>query len=501
MIAFLNKKFEPLQLFWLFVVFCMLFVMPLILADTLYLDDYQRAQLAQGNWLAEGRIMHSLLYGLLSFTSGAPNIFPLPLLLSTLVVAAALARLTRHYFNEPRFCQALVVLPLWYSPFFLQNLSYQYDGPGMALGLSAMVYALTYRTAVRWMQLLVPSVLIAVSLSFYQLFIALLLGLYGVELLHAAQSQWPPAAWYRLLKEKACHVAAGLAIYAATAWPWLAANTRSSTLPLNRETAVELARRLREALGLLGVLVNDGNRWLFVLMTGAALFWFCVLGWRILRSVEPLKQRLAVFLLYLLSAPLLVLMVAGPSLIFVDYLPSARVMIGLAPLLLAVFYLTHCALQRFGPRASLLLCLALACMLSFSFAYGRVLQVQRVQTERIALELSMDIASHPEIDRLETLYLSGAWGSERWLPGSDGAFQRVPALKFVLGYFSWTLPEVLARYGVVNMSWPRETDSALYRPIGAPLVTNHFYSIYVDGNAGYVIMQPPQTSRHWVPDR
>lgn len=38
-----------------------------------------------------------------------------------------------------------MLLPLWYNPFFLQNLSYQYDGPIMVLSVVAVIYAITFR--------------------------------------------------------------------------------------------------------------------------------------------------------------------------------------------------------------------------------------------------------------------------------------------------------------------------------------------------------------------
>ncbi|MFZ5936104.1 hypothetical protein ACOKS3_14860 [Pseudomonas sp. HS6-2] len=52
----------------------------------------------------------------------------------------ALVRLLRYWFETPSLSCVLLVLPLWFQPYFLQNLSYQYDGASMALSLAAAAW-------------------------------------------------------------------------------------------------------------------------------------------------------------------------------------------------------------------------------------------------------------------------------------------------------------------------------------------------------------------------
>jgi hypothetical protein len=96
-------------------------------------------------WAEQGRLFAELFYNALTFSNAAPNIFPLPLLIATVAMASALTSLTFHYFRQPTVARCLVLLPLWYNPFFLQNLSYQYDGPIMVLSVVAVIYAITFR--------------------------------------------------------------------------------------------------------------------------------------------------------------------------------------------------------------------------------------------------------------------------------------------------------------------------------------------------------------------
>lgn len=487
--SLINKELNARQLSALFAVACTLFIIPLILADNLYIDDYARALTAQDHWFSEGRPLLSLFYAVLSMSGGALNMFPLPLLVATLVVAAALASLTRHYFHQPRLADALVVLPLWYCPFFLQNLSYQYDGPGIALGLAAAICSITYRSPVRMMQIWLPSLLIASSLLFYQILINVLLGLYCVEVFRAVQERWSASVGYRYLKEKLYQLAGGLVMYFIVAWYWLRHSERMALVALDPALFGELAKRLHEVSQSVGLLMNDANRWLCLLLLGATALCFTVLGARILCCSERLAERLIWVSVYVAAALALLVNVGGAGLMFAEFAPAARVLMGLAPLLVGCFYLLRGGLQIFGRQAALVLALPLMCMLSFSFAYGRVLQVQRTLCERLALGLSLDIAAHAELQRLPVLYLQDTWQSDNWLPGSYGALQRVPALRFVLNIDYWLLPEIMPRYGVVTLTWLPDNDPGLLPPLPPPIVDNHFYAIYRGPVAGYVVMK------------
>jgi len=163
---------------WLFFVFATFaYVLPLILADYSYIDDNWRSLAAGLGWAGEGRLFTQLFYNAMTFSGAAPNIFPLPLLIASLAMAWALTRLTFHYFAEPRLSHCLVVLALWYNPFFLQNLSYQYDGPAMVLSLVAVIFAITFRSASRVQQWIVPALLIALAIGLYQVSINVFFGL------------------------------------------------------------------------------------------------------------------------------------------------------------------------------------------------------------------------------------------------------------------------------------------------------------------------------------
>lgn len=142
---FFSKELGRRQVWLFFLLATFVYVVPLLLADYPYIDDNWRSLSAGMVWAEQGRLFTELFYNLLTFSNAAPNIFPLPLLIATLAMAAALTSLTFHYYPQPTIACCLVALPLWYNPFFLQNLSYQYDGAAMALSVVAVIYAITFR--------------------------------------------------------------------------------------------------------------------------------------------------------------------------------------------------------------------------------------------------------------------------------------------------------------------------------------------------------------------
>ncbi len=67
---------------------CLLFTLPLIIANVPYMDDYTRLDNGYGYWEIEGRPLTTFLFKILNFNfTTIYNIAPLPLLVGTLFFA------------------------------------------------------------------------------------------------------------------------------------------------------------------------------------------------------------------------------------------------------------------------------------------------------------------------------------------------------------------------------------------------------------------------------
>lgn len=488
-----NRPLTPCQAHLLCLLALALHVLPLILADSMYLDDVWRAQTATGNWTGEGRLLTQWLHAGLSFAGGAINLFPLPLLLSLPVAAYALARLAIHYFGQPRPTDLLVVLPLWYSPFFLQNLSYQYDGPAMALGLAAMILAVSLDPR----RLFAGTVLIACGLGFYQVTLNVFIGLCCIDAVRGLLRGDPLARLGKVVTLRVVQMLLGALVYLLVAMPWMS-EQRLTMLAVDAALPGEVITRLGTAFEHVALLLTPGN---LVLAAGLALLAAAGL-WRDGRGIHRqhglpgLLVRVAGLLLAVL---VLVVMTSGVMLAFDYFIHGARTLMGFACVLVLLLYLARRGLGDRAPDRALILCLPLLSMLALAYAHGRLLEAQKAQFAAIGQYIGQDILSHPALDKARAFYLLERNQAEGWLPAASGAQARAPLLKFIRSSDFVLLPEMMARVGIgqfyinstANQS-PAPTwraDDLLARG-GTPVVDNRLYSIYLIGDQGYVVTKP-----------
>ncbi|WP_237886890.1 glucosyltransferase domain-containing protein [Pseudomonas sp. PGPR40] len=485
---------------WLFFLIAILiYVIPLILADYPYIDDNWRSLSAGTAWAGQGRLFTELFYNLLTFSDGAPNIFPLPLLIATLAMAFALTRLTFHYYPRPTMSCCLVLLPLWYNPFFLQNLSYQYDGATIALSLVAVIFAITFRHPSRILQWLVPAFLIALALGFYQVSLNVFLGLCCLELLRGANDQWGWRQWYELIGWKIAQAGLGGLIYSVTAYPYM---NQNRALLLNWAAApwLQLEINIGRVLEKVALLFHGGFTWVFAVLLLCALVGSVRLARNVIERHDTGLRKIVMGLMCLLTVPVVTLLVSGTALFFRDFNEGARTLMGFAVLLVLLFYLSHLALVSIHERLPMLLAVPLLAMLSLSFAYGRVLTMQNTFASSALFSLGHDISSHRQLREAKLIYMAVS-DSDHWLVAAAGSFRQMPVLRYLLNIDFFMLAENLPKAGITNVVAERERRNATL--VGyqgyPPLVESRFYRIYLLGDYGFIVMKAPSpiTSLQW----
>lgn len=477
---------------WLFFLFAtFVYVLPLILADFPYIDDNWRSLSAGMAWAKEGRLFAELFYKALTFSNGAPNIFPLPLLIATLVMSWALTSLTFHHFRQPTVACCLVLLPLWYNPFFLQNLTYQYDGPVMTLSVVAVIYAITFHHPSRILQWLVPSFLIALALGLYQVSINVFLGLCCLEVLRAVNDQVAWERWGGLIGWRIAQLLLGWLIYGVSAFPFMG---QDRTLLLNGGTQplLQIHMNIARVLEKVVLLFHGGFSWVSAGLLLCAVAGAVCLALEIIKRKDSGSKKLLIGLLCLLSVPVVVLLVSGVALFFRDFNEGARTLMGFAVLLVLLFFLSHLALAMLHDRLPLLLLVPLLAMLSLSFAYGRVLTVQKTFASSALNSLERDIVSHQPLREAKRIYMSVTY-SDHWLLGAAGSFKQLPVLHYLLNVDFYMLAENLPKVGITNVVAEKERRNATrvgYQGF-PPLVESQYYRIYLIGDYGFIVMKEP----------
>lgn len=493
MMDFLKVELSQNKVLVFFTAAVFVFVFPLILADSFYIDDNWRAQAGGMAWKESGRILVEWLYRGLSFTQGAPNIFPLPLLISIVAMSFALRSLTFHYFLKPTVASCLVVLPLWYSPFFLQNLSYQYDGPAMALGVVAVIYAITFRHPWLTVRIAVSALCIAIGLSLYQMVINIYVGLSCIELIRAANAGKEPRHCYVVIRDKVLQSLLGIIIYWLTAHQFTT-NERTALRELNAGWTQKLCSDLHVALQRVALLYNDGNAWLCWSILIIAVAGLGLVVCRIVKMQVSLLNRIALACTCLLAIAVAMLAIPGLSLVLNYYDDNARLMMGMSSALVLVFYLSYQTLTAIHSRLGCVLIIPVIAMLSFSYAYGRVMNVQKELSTSVNQSIAYDMMSNKRLVGVET-YRMVRNSTKGWLVGADGAFKLMPALKYVLNIDFLSLPEMLPRSGgVTKVAFHSHVSNDQFNTIEGstpPTVNNKFYSIYVNGKDAYIVMKTP----------
>lgn len=489
-----NRPLTHTQLSLLCSLALALHIVPLLMADMPFMDDYARQQLALNDWAQVGRPVAATLFAAMGFAPGAVNIYPLPLLLALMITADALARLVRQWFEIPTSSGVLVLLPLWYQPFFLQNLSYQYDGASMALSLVACVWAIVLRTdtALRW---LAGVSLVALGAGLYQPSVSVFAGLCAFEVMRRVMDGRPLGDVCRQALVRLGQLVIGSALYYATC-AWMVTSKRAGVLAVDGQWLPEVYRRLVFTADVVGVLITPGVGAVFgislclaALSLGRELLalWRRPFGW---------AQRLGLMAVLLLAFSATLICIPGIILFLAEHEKTERVLMGLGVVLALLSYLAHRLLINLPRLRLVVLVMPLLFMLSFSFAYGRVLALQKELHQSIVQSLVHDLSSRPALIAARHYYLLDFWLDQPWIPAASGTLRAFPAIANINIYKYLVLPEMLPRAGIDDLhpfyEKPPLDRSQILQLAPTAQVTGRFYDIHVVGDAVYVLFKAPQ---------
>lgn len=474
-----------------------LFVYPIIKADYSYYDDASRVLfLGDDFWRLQGRLFMELVQTMASFSTHSIDVFPLTLFLVLPVLVAAMVSLCRHYFPQPCLLDTQVVMPILYTPFILAILNYQYDGPMVVLGMCCVIFAVTFNDERRGLKWVVSGILLAASAGLYQTTVQIFVGLCCIDCIRAIDEGAPFRSVLRVLIERVMQLVLGLFLYYISAFQ-LYTSTRGS-LARPDGTWWELLRwRAGSVFEACALFVTDGNRWLFVaagIVMGAGL---ATLMWSVLSCRRSLAERCLLALLCLVALAVTVIAVPGPLLVIDDFSLGPRTLIALSCVCVLGFYFARKVLWALHPMLTGLLIIPLFGMLSFSYAYGRVLVAEKTFETSIVYSVSHDLASNSQLRMVKDFYLLPSRPYQRWVPGSVTAvMEAMPAIKFVLTLPQMTTPERFPMMGITNVtggSWEAFMTLS-HETAPEPIVNNRFYDIVRIGDVGFIQLKAPEGS-------
>lgn len=485
-----EKKRNAKDVFLFFLALSVVYVFPIIHADYLYIDDQWRSLLLVDDlWRKQGRVFAELLYGAMTFTSSMPNIFPLPLLVSMIAIAWAMRSLVFYLYVEVDYSKCLVVLPLLCSPFFLGNLTYQYDGPAMVLAVAAMVAAFTIKPENVVLTVVMPALLVTLALGLYQLSVSLFIGLCCLESLLSIHSAIPWRTVICRVVLRALQLASGLLIYYFTAYS-LADNSRGRLLAFDVNWIPSVVNRLHLVIDKMSLLNSHGVNWmwaLLLLLAGAGGLFFVS---KCLARTDRLPAKVGILMIVCLTVMVLLLCTPGVMLILHEDRMDARNLMGFSTLLILLFYLAHDALSRVNSRAGTCLIIPCLYLFSLSYLYGQVLSAKKEYEVNLLTHIDYDLTSRIELREVEGINFSppDSKSDAYWVPASEGTLALMPVLKYVLSDDNTVLfPDRFKRLGINKVFWVSDSiNQMVAQNKGELIVDNSRYRIYRVGNEALI---------------
>jgi hypothetical protein len=337
------------------------------------------------------------------------------------------------------------------------------------------------------------------AIGLYQVSFNVFLGLCCVEVLRGANDKlaWPQ--WCGLIGWKIAQALLGCLIYAVSAYPFTQHN-RTLLLNWTAEPLLQLHVNIARVLEKVVLLFHGGFTWVFAGLLLCAIAGAVRLGLNVVTRQDSTANKMLIGLVCVLALPVVTLLVSGMALFFRDFNEGARTLMGFAVLLVLLFYLSQLALARIHQRMPLLLMVPLLAMLSISYAYGRVLTVQKAFATSALLSLEHDIASNRQLLEAKRIYMSVTY-SDHWLRAAAGSFKQMPVLHYLLNIDFYMLAENLPKVGITNVVAEKERRNATR--VGfqhyPPLVESQYYRIYLIGDYGFIVMKEPAPIKalHW----
>jgi hypothetical protein len=502
-----RKPVRGKQAFAILFVGYLLFVLyPILRANRPYNDDLVRALNGAYGWNANGRPLTTLLMRALEFDlPSLVDIAPLTQFLAIALLALSGTLIARRYALSSPWLGALLTLPLGAQPFFLENLSFRFDAPAMAL---AMLLALLPVTMWRhkpygfWL----GAVCLLGCLCSYQPALNVFLIFVLLDLLAAMAERSEPRQIARLACRYTAQTFLALAVYEWKIAPSIKEWVQEHSQTIHGIRDLDVVTHNAKTMGSY-LLDAMPHRWmqtlvpLLILMALAPLLIAFRYSFATSAPPRPLWLKIVSIAFALLAPLAAAASLAGPMLLLVSPIIAPRVFISVGALISSGLIALYVAGNATTNRWTTYLIYAVAgiwatCMLAFANAYGNAQVAQGQYEDRIATQLSDDLAELRANRGVKQFLLDGSAGLS---PLTAYGASRFPLLNTIVPTYLQD-HDFMSRYFVkqygTGMDEVRENpagnalaDGLLARACNAPpLYSRNRYTLRLLGDTAVVTL-------------
>jgi len=409
-----------------------IYTLPFILSPVAYQDDIGRTIWGYYDWESNGRPLATLSMQIINFFVNVFNLSPLYIIIGLIAYIYSFERSCTYIFNDNRIVISLSCLVAIASPFFLENLAYNFDSMTMLFSVSLAFLSAFSRKEGR-SRVLFQSFLILAMLSLYQATINLYIILVVVSYIAGVNRNSNHAHLIKTHLESIASLAIAYVFYSlviAKHFVKLEYNITHSQTTFNIS---DISQNIHSFIELIGPLLGgSSSRVIFIFTLSVILLSSVVSSFKVFKH-KALTALTVVNVLILILAPILSLYFVIGSLAFLKFpVFSPRVLIGGVGYMFLFSYSAYNLTRHYNKAVLYFTLLTLPVLLfcfNLCYTYNYALKDQARLESSISDQISyrlFDAGFKPNADKLIIV------GSEPRTIVSINAIMRIPYLEKVL---------------------------------------------------------------------
>ncbi|ECG8701586.1 hypothetical protein FKH22_01650 [Salmonella enterica] len=456
-----------------------LYVIPIILADRLYIDDILRSQLGYTYWSPNGRPLADLLMSALSFFGkNIVDLSPLPL-----IIALAIFSLCAFLYFKTNIAEigaipsAVIMFSVIANPFLLENLSYKFDVLPMITSISILLIPFIFKPTSK-AGFAMSIAMITSSLCFYQASIGFYVCLAVVEYFLSFKNQWQDDTLARLKNatSRAIALCAGYFIYRAITKDMIIGEyniTHSQLIPMTREGAITFLGNAKSIINMFSLYFKN--------IKYISYFMCAVVIYLVVSSIVTMKQQKKA--LYILEA---VILLTSPALVFLSSfihlcllntpVLADRVLVSFGGVMMFTYI---CFFLTFKNKyiATVLIAIPLLFVFVYSYAFGAAQKFQKEYDNRISGDIALSVSRLDPEGKLRLLTAGTQPSSNQRI----NAVNRFPSLSSLVPIYytgGWWGTNLIKMFGIRNYVGGAEMDNQAC--VMKKVEETQIYSLYID---------------------
>lgn len=436
------RKFDHKALYTLWIL-GILYLLPILLINSPYYDDIGRSVYGYFSWGIDGRPLSDLAFALLNMGGPATNIAPFPQILGILILTS-ICYLLHLKLNPEHKMGWLIFTPIFLSPFFVQNLAFQFDSLTMALSVAfACIPILVVGKG--WLKLfLCAFICVVIALCFYQAALSAFIAVICLYVIFELNKHTPPLKLFSDISAAAVGMTVGYVIYAKMIVPIFVTSDYANGYNQLIGGLDDLIANINLTETVLKSFLTGFVGKIYLVVFTFALMSVLLMTGRMLKQANGASVKCINILLMVLALFTLLVCIPGPGLALKNVPIGPRVFIGFGFFVTGVLAVSSFMVPN---RAHLTNILSIIlCIVSFSFiaTFANATKSQDRLTEKVINEISAEIYK-VGVDNVKTITVAGQM---LYTPVADKAIIKFPLMRQLIpDYFNGPLA-----WGVVKMT-------------------------------------------------